>query len=128
MDITKTILYLHPTLEFWKDFIVYDNMLWEWPKITWYNQIIPQPTQAELDACWITCESEMIIKAKLQRMQDIKIEIKNLWGVDVPTYTALDTANASRIAELTTEFDLIKAEVSTYEPTMINDVLVSFFG
>lgn len=109
----------------------------EWDGVTYELNLLQEPHLCPgclIDVVeWVAtlthnAECEKIeIEAKLQRMQEIKIEIRNLWGVDVPTYTALDTANASRIAELTTEFDLIKAEVDTYEPTLIDDVLASFF-
>jgi len=71
----------------------------------------------------------MVIDEKLQRMNSIRSEIIQLGGINqIPTDTALDSATTLRIAELTDEFNALKIDVATYEPTLIDDVLLTFFG
>ena len=61
-------------------------------------------------------------------MNEIRSEIIQLGGINqIPTDTALDGATATRITALTTEFNALKVEVATYEPTLIDTVLATFF-
>lgn len=72
---------------------------------------------------------KIMIDEKLTRMNEIRTEIIQLWGIaQIPTDTALDLATATRITTLTAEFNALKVEVATYSPTLIDDVLLSFFG
>ena len=78
MNITATILYIHPTLEFWVDFEVVDN--WSWPVLTWINEAVEQPTQEELDAAWIIVEAEQI---KQYDMDDFEKKDEYIDGLEI---------------------------------------------
>lgn len=70
ININDSIKYIHPTLEFWKDYIVQDD--WQWPYIKWYNKTIPQPTQAELEIAWVSVQAlQQADKDKAQKRADI---------------------------------------------------------
>jgi len=64
MELTRTIEYIYPNLEFHIDYIVRDDNQWEWPYILWYNKEITQPTQAELETAWLEVE-------KIQKLEEI---------------------------------------------------------
>jgi hypothetical protein len=59
MNILRSINYIYPDLEFGKDFEVIDYSDWKWPYIKWHNDIIPQPTQAELETAWEQVQIEL---------------------------------------------------------------------
>ena len=86
MNITQSILYIFPTLEFWIDFIVEDN--WDWATLTWLNKNISQPTQAELEAAWAEVvaleEAKQLKKQKSENIATIASltdQLNWLWAV-----------------------------------------------
>ena len=57
----------------------------------------------------------------------VKIETVKFGINQIPTDTALDSVTATRITTLTEEFNALKVEIATYEPTLIDDILLTFF-
>ena len=70
MDITTTILYLHPTLIFWVDFKVTNDGIWGGDIITWITETPTQPTQQELDAAWITYSAEQTKQSDINAFKE----------------------------------------------------------
>ena len=54
MEISLAVKYIHPTLEFYKDYIVKDDGQWEY--LEWNTTEYTQPTQAELQTAWDSLE------------------------------------------------------------------------
>jgi len=49
MNISQSIQKIHPTLQFDKDFIVFNNSDDKGQQLKWLNKTIKQPTKAELE-------------------------------------------------------------------------------
>ena len=80
MEISLTIKYLHPTLEFWVDYVVLNDWKeWDSDYIKWYNTDITQPTQAELESAWIELqekENKLLIVKEYKNIQTQIVGIK----------------------------------------------------
>ena len=58
MNISQSIQKIHPTLQFDKDFIVFNNSDDKGQQLKWLNKTIKQPTKAELETAWVEIEKE----------------------------------------------------------------------
>lgn len=114
MDITKSIEYLHPTLVFWKDYIVSDDNQWEWPYIVWHNKSIKQPTQAELETAWVEVQAlqqaEQTKKDKRKAILEIASETDQLNMIaEVLNTITSETPDQAIIDNAKSKFTEIKA-------------------
>ena len=106
MNIAQSVKYIYPELVFWTDFSVYDY--WEWIKLEWYNQTIPQPTEEELQTTRNSIkddiEFENICKKIEWNIKDEKLEIEKindkhyikkykskLYNVEIPKFWTIPT-------------------------------------
>jgi hypothetical protein len=130
MNISQAIEYIYPTFNFWIDYKVVDISDWNWSILTWLNTEIEQPTQAELETAWAECTIQKDIETKILRMKEIREQIIALWYTDeLPSDTRVDAIVTAKKTALVNEWNTIKSEVdSTYDATLIDDVITSLFG
>ena len=120
-----------------------DSLIWYKFKELTTEELVLYEKQ-ELEKCWYIVEiidwccirantdesNKYEIKLKLNRMKEIREDLVKLWfTAELPDDPRIvDELEAKRV-ELQNEWDTIKAEVdSTYEATLINDVISSFFS
>ena len=127
MELSLVIKYLHPTLEFYKDYIVIDD--WQWPILTWITTEFTEPTQAELDSAWVIVQEITEIKVRVARMEEINKALIQLWGTNkLTTYTNFNTIRNAKITALEAEFDAIETDLMhNYDDTLVDDELILLF-
>lgn len=127
MNISESILYIYPNLNFWEDFVVEDK--WEGQELTWINTEITEPTQAELQTAWVEAEKKIQVKEKVHRMEEINKQLIQLWGTNkLTSYTNFNTIRTAKITELETEFNEIETDLlANYSDTLVDDILSSLF-
>lgn len=125
MDIVKTIEYLHPTLEFWPDFIVSNDSQW-WPDIiTWITTEYTEPTQPELDAGWIAYQAEQAKQADIKAFCDAYILVEKI------SYKLSScNENINKVGCSQDNKDLIQMQIDDFEIKLIaaetaRDTLIS---
>ena len=72
MNITSSILRIHPSLKFWIDFIVENKLDGEWVKLIWLNNDIDQPTQVELISSWESLQKEIKMDSDISEYKTIE--------------------------------------------------------
>lgn len=129
MDITQSILYIHPTFKFWVEFKVINDWQWNWDIITWITTDHTQPTQAELDAAWVEVEKKQRLSEIGNRMREINYQILQLGGTaQILDDPILDPIRTEKINTLQSEYNTLKTERDTdFTSDMITDVFNSFF-
>ena len=135
MNIMQSILYIYPTLEFIKDFIVEDKGNWD--EISWYTTEFTQPTQAELETAWAELQAIEQENLKKQSIKDLIIErrdlnrfLRDLWFNEIvsPQDTWITTMFQWQADSIQTRITQIDTELLAKEQSVVEDVFNSLFA
>lgn len=118
MDITLTILYLHPTLTD-DDFMVLNDNQWGWDYINWITEDPTEPTQQELDDAWVIVQAQQVKDADIEAFKvsdDIvtKLKAKKAELEDIYFNDSCSAENKVLILDVTTD---LQTEIDTEETT-----------
>ena len=108
MNISQSIQKIHPTLQFDKDFIVFNNSDDKGQQLKWLNKTIKQPTKAELETAWVEIEKE---EKKQEIDQETSKKILEKLGVGDKMEAVIQQLNiiiANEIEKGTANTDMIK--------------------
>jgi len=126
MNTFAVLKHLHPTLEPLVDYVL-ETKDGQTSIVRWMSETVPQPTQEELEAAWVTLEAafaqQAALKSGLLAAWDTtftageKAFLEPLYNA---TLAALDAGDIAKVKELILTAPSISVELDSKRETLVN--------